>query len=396
MDPIAHTLVGATLARTRLARGIPGSSWALVVAANLPDIDAFAYLAGSDAALAWRRGVTHGPIGVLVLPLLWLSLLRLWARWRNRRNSRSPSSATTSPGRLASLVYLAAFSHPALDWLNTYGVRLLMPFDERWFYGDVLYIVDPWFWLILAAGVYLATVPHIQDGPVPAAAMRSHRRRWSSVALLGTLVVLLAPMPAVAKSLWIGMLVAVALAARGLRASPLASPRRGERIAVAALSVWLVYLGSATLANRLARGSVEAEATARGFEVEDLLLGPLAGNPLGQDVLLQLRDHYRYGTYSLFREPHLELEQQSLRRPNQQELAALTAAAGTADPPFEGFHGWLRFPALDRIGSTDAARRTWLLDARYMRHAPDDGSPAASFGAVPITLPRLQSRQPED
>ena len=70
------------------------------------------------------------------------------------------------------------------------------------------------------------------------------------MALLGTLVVLLAPMPAVAKSLWIGMVVAVALAARGIRASPLTPPGRGERIALAALSVWLVYLGTATLANR--------------------------------------------------------------------------------------------------------------------------------------------------
>ncbi len=30
-----------------------------------------------------------------------------------------------------------------MDWLNSYGVRLLMPFSNRWFYGDALYIVDP-------------------------------------------------------------------------------------------------------------------------------------------------------------------------------------------------------------------------------------------------------------
>ena len=37
-----------------------------------------------------------------------------------------------------------------MDVLNSYGVRLLMPFSGRWFYGDALYIVDPW--LYLAAG----------------------------------------------------------------------------------------------------------------------------------------------------------------------------------------------------------------------------------------------------
>ena len=47
-------------------------------------------------------------------------------------------------------------SHPALDWLNTYGVRFLMPFDGAWFYGDALFIIDPWVWLLAATPVVLA------------------------------------------------------------------------------------------------------------------------------------------------------------------------------------------------------------------------------------------------
>jgi inner membrane protein len=42
-----------------------------------------------------------------------------------------------------------------LDWLNTYGVRLLAPFDWRWFYGDAVFIVDPWIWVVLGTGVWL-------------------------------------------------------------------------------------------------------------------------------------------------------------------------------------------------------------------------------------------------
>ena len=41
------------------------------------------------------------------------------------------------------LAAIAVVSHPALDWLNTYGVRFLMPFSDTWFYGDTLFIVDP-------------------------------------------------------------------------------------------------------------------------------------------------------------------------------------------------------------------------------------------------------------
>ena len=31
-----------------------------------------------------------------------------------------------------------------------------MPFSSRWFYGDTLFIVDPWVWLALALGVYFS------------------------------------------------------------------------------------------------------------------------------------------------------------------------------------------------------------------------------------------------
>ena len=30
-----------------------------------------------------------------------------------------------------------------------------MPFDGRWFYGDALFIVDPWVWLILGGAAFL-------------------------------------------------------------------------------------------------------------------------------------------------------------------------------------------------------------------------------------------------
>jgi inner membrane protein len=54
------------------------------------------------------------------------------------------------------LSYVGVFSHVFLDYLNNYGIRLLMPFSNRWFYGDAVFIVDPWLWGALAAGVWLA------------------------------------------------------------------------------------------------------------------------------------------------------------------------------------------------------------------------------------------------
>ena len=43
-----------------------------------------------------------------------------------------------------------------LDLLNNYGVRLLAPVNWRWFYGDAVFIIDPWLWLVLGGGIWLA------------------------------------------------------------------------------------------------------------------------------------------------------------------------------------------------------------------------------------------------
>ena len=56
------------------------------------------------------------------------------------------------PGLLP-LACIGVLSHPVIDLLNVYGVRLLMPFSERWFYGDALFIIDIWVWLLFALGI---------------------------------------------------------------------------------------------------------------------------------------------------------------------------------------------------------------------------------------------------
>jgi inner membrane protein len=67
--------------------------------------------------------------------------------------------AAAAPVRFRELLLLSGIgvaTHPALDFLNTYGMRWLMPFEDRWFYGDTLFIVDPWLWALLAGAVWLA------------------------------------------------------------------------------------------------------------------------------------------------------------------------------------------------------------------------------------------------
>lgn len=137
----------------------------LMIAANLPDLDAFGLLVGEN--LAWRRGWTHGPLGLLLLPPILTAIMIAFDRWQGKRGTRPANRLPVHAGWLLALAYIGTLSHPALDLLNTYGVRLLMPFSERWFYGDTLFIIDVWLWTMLATGVWLSQRRARQDTPHP-------------------------------------------------------------------------------------------------------------------------------------------------------------------------------------------------------------------------------------
>ncbi|WP_373488809.1 metal-dependent hydrolase, partial [Blastomonas sp.] len=96
------------------------------------------------------------PVALLVLPVL-LTLAMLWFdRWQARRGRRPASRLPVRPWSLLFLAYIGTLSHPALDYLNSYGIRLLEPFSPRWFYGDTLFIIDVWLWSALPLGIWLS------------------------------------------------------------------------------------------------------------------------------------------------------------------------------------------------------------------------------------------------
>lgn len=157
MDNLTHSLTGALLGQAGLKRKTGLAMPALIIGANLPDVDAacFLWLDGVEH-LAFRRGITHGPIAWLVLPLLLAAALWGFDRWQARRGKRPERRLPVRFGWLFTLALIACLTHPALDWLNVYGIRLLEPFSSRWFYGDVLFIVDVWLWAILGIGTWLS------------------------------------------------------------------------------------------------------------------------------------------------------------------------------------------------------------------------------------------------
>lgn len=155
MDNLTHGLVGALIGQAGLKRRTGLAMPALIIGANLPDIDGVCMVYGVES-LAMRRGLTHGPIAWGLLPLMLAAILYGYDRWQAKRGTRPRERPPVHFGWLYALALVACLTHPALDWLNSYGIRLLEPFSHRWFYGDVLFIIDIWLWLGLGSAAWLS------------------------------------------------------------------------------------------------------------------------------------------------------------------------------------------------------------------------------------------------
>ncbi|MDM7957426.1 metal-dependent hydrolase [Blastomonas sp.] len=153
MDNFTHGLAGWALAQAGLKRMTGLAVPTLIIAANLPDIDAVLSVLGTQS-LALRRGWSHGPIALLILPLLLTGAMIGFERWQVRRRKRPKGRLPVRPLPLLMLAYIGTLSHPALDYMNNYGIRLLEPFSPRWFYGDTLFIIDAVLWTILPLGIW--------------------------------------------------------------------------------------------------------------------------------------------------------------------------------------------------------------------------------------------------
>lgn len=92
----------------------------------------------------------------MLLPLLLAGALWGFDRWQASHGTRPEQRVPVRFGWLYGLSFLACLTHPALDWLNVYGIRLLEPFSSRWFYGDTLFIIDVWLWALMGFATWFS------------------------------------------------------------------------------------------------------------------------------------------------------------------------------------------------------------------------------------------------
>ena len=133
MDNITHSLIGLTASKAGLEKLSPGTTTLCILAANSPDADIVVSFVGRWEYLQHHRGITHSIIGALTLavalPLAFYFGDWLIGKWRKRAMTVKLKGLL-----LASLLVTA--THPIMDWTNNYGMRWLLPWNPRWFYGD--------------------------------------------------------------------------------------------------------------------------------------------------------------------------------------------------------------------------------------------------------------------
>ncbi len=361
MDNVTHSLVGAALAEAG-----PRDRWALatptlILAANVPDVDVVSYLlVGEFGALAWRRGITHGVPALVVWPFVVAGVMLGWDALVRRR--REPDAVPARFGPLLGLAALGALTHPALDWLNTYGMRWWLPFDGTWSYGDSVFIIDPWLWLGLGGVVFLAR-----------SRTRTATAAWAALAALASLLVLgVGMVPAPAKAIWVIGIAAFG-AIRWLRPIRGEAPRRRRfaRVAVVGAAAYVIaMIGTAALAERGARTA----ALSLGLEPVDVMTGPRPASLMERDVILQTGDEYRLGTWRWDRRPRLSLSGEAVPRRQGPDRVIERALA---EPEVRDFLVWSRYPFVHAAPGPDG----WVVrvgDTRYR----DRG-----LGGLEVTVP---------
>ena len=129
-DNITHGLAAALLAQAGLRQRYGAlATVALVVGAELPDLDSLFKLGGPVADFVHHRGITHSLFGGVGLALLGAALLR--SVWHSHPY-----------WRVTWLVYLGVLLHIWMDYVTSYGTQIFLPFDAGRYTSDTVFIID--------------------------------------------------------------------------------------------------------------------------------------------------------------------------------------------------------------------------------------------------------------
>ena len=277
MDNLTHSFVGAARAELALRDGGTPAPRRLflaagVVASNFPDLDLL-YVGITPPPLGYllhHRGHTHTLVGLLAQLALLALLCHLLPATRRL--------AAADRTRLLALIAVSLAGHLVMDASNTYGVHPFHPFDSRWYYGDAVFIFEPWLWIVLGAAA--------------AANARGRLNRAGLVALVLLPPILLVSLDVISPGTLAALVAAGLVFARAARSL---SPRARAAAALTASALFVaVMFGLSRVAE--AR-SLDLLGPARPGQVLDVVLNPNPASPLCWAVIAVERDEHEYGLH---------------------------------------------------------------------------------------------------
>lgn len=337
MENLTHTLAGAVLGRAGLNRATPLAAPALLISANLPDVDIAVVLFGGSY-LDFHRGITHS---ILAVPPLALGLAAcLWLYGRARRMRAAGPSFLP----LFAVCTIGTLSHPMLDLLNDYGLRPWLPLSENRLYGDMVSIVDPWMWIVLGFAVCLTA---------------SSLRRKVAWAVLGTFLLSVTMLlgGALLGIVWLLFLALLHGSSRVLRLDETAAAR-------AALFIFALYLAGVAVARQSAALAARAEvAAAVPAEVRRVEILPgRSGGPHRWTVVAETDRRYHLASIGIGGSgagaPVFESFEKNLADPRYRKALA--------QPQMETMARFARFPSVD-VQEGRGGCTVFLRDLRYAR-----------------------------
>ncbi|RYZ85118.1 MAG: metal-dependent hydrolase, partial [Proteobacteria bacterium] len=141
MDNFTHTLIGGAYYSV-LPKRLQNKPilLAATIGSNLPDFDVLMRFFPGETHfdyLVHHRGYTHTFLLALPFALTLACILKKCFK----------DQATFLSLALVSLG--GVFLHLFADFWNDYGVHPLTPFSNQWFYGDSIFIVEPYLWMAL-------------------------------------------------------------------------------------------------------------------------------------------------------------------------------------------------------------------------------------------------------
>jgi inner membrane protein len=264
-----------------------------------------------------------------------------------------------------------------MDWTNNYGVRFLLPWDSRWFYGDLVFIIDPFLWFVLGGSTFLLT-----------STTRLQRVVWLVVAAATSFLVMFGggpgglSNPAALRVSWITAIILLIVLFWQETGK-----RWGGTTAIGAIVVVFLYMGILfnvhLAALRQTNFQASNIATERAEQVLKVAAMPTLANPFRWLSIVETdRATYRF---------NLSLLGRNSGRTNPVRFEKLTGPAATAvadagnDPRSQVFLDFARFPVINVVGD-DCLTQTLVQFADLRYTEPGRGRGTFSL-EVPVDCP---------